>query len=69
MDLIPKQVKGTVRELLQKVNPNFMDIAEQLQLSYFLDTDITQVSGGELQRVAIAATALKQANFYLSYTC
>jgi len=30
-----------------------------------LDRDVTQVSGGELQRVAIAATALRKANLYI----
>lgn len=64
---IPKTVKGTVRELLQKVDErNALDeAAEQLQLQGVLDRKIDVLSGGELQRVAIAAAALKKANVYM----
>jgi len=67
VDLIPKSFKGTVRELLAKVDEaNRMDeIAGELDLTLILDNEIKNVSGGELQRVAIAATVLKKANFYV----
>lgn len=67
VDLIPKQFHGKVRELLQKIDQdqNLPAVAEKLQLANFLDTDISSISGGELQRVAIAAAALKKANLYL----
>ncbi len=67
VDLIPKQFSGTVRELLQRTGTNgaLPAIVKQLQLAPFLDTSIAAVSGGELQRVAIAAAALKNANLYL----
>jgi ATP-binding cassette, sub-family E, member 1 len=67
VDLIPKQFNGTVKELLEKVdNENKLkEIIEKLNLEPFLNTDIKQISGGELQRVAIAATVLKKANLYL----
>ena len=67
VDLIPKQFTGTVRELLQKVDVkgNLAEITKQLQLTPFLDTQISAISGGELQRVAIAATVLKPAALYL----
>lgn len=67
VDLIPKQFSGTVRELLQKVDKdnNLQKISEQLQLTNFLDNPITTISGGELQRAAIAAASLKSANLYL----
>ncbi len=66
VDLIPKQFQGTVRELLARVDEkNEMNaIVKQLQLEKFLDTNISKISGGELQRVAIAATVLKKANVY-----
>ncbi|MFH1174650.1 MAG: ribosome biogenesis/translation initiation ATPase RLI [archaeon] len=66
VDLIPSQFTGTVRELLKKVDEkNGMDaITQELGLTPFLDTDIKNISGGELQRVAIAATVLKKANVY-----
>lgn len=67
VDLIPKQFSGTVKELLQKVaqENKFMEIVQQLQLADFIDTPIANISGGELQRVAIAATVLKKANLFL----
>lgn len=67
VDLIPKQFKGKVRELLKKIDKeNRLDeVAERLQLINFLNTDISKISGGELQKVAIAAAALKSADIYL----
>jgi len=65
VDQIPKQFDGTVRELLTKVSEDFGNVVEELDLTNFLDTDIKNVSGGELQRVAIAATVLKDANLYI----
>ncbi len=67
VDLIPKQYAGTVRELLTKVDQKnqLAAVVQQLQLSYFLDNPISAISGGELQRVAIAAAALKDATLYL----
>ena len=40
-------------------------IANELQLNEILNNDISEISGGELQRVAIAATVLKDANLYI----
>ncbi|MBI4983619.1 ribosome biogenesis/translation initiation ATPase RLI [Candidatus Woesearchaeota archaeon] len=67
VDLIPKQFQGTVRELLQKVGKEqcLKEVVEQLQLIDFMDTPIAHVSGGELQKVAIAATVLRGANLFL----
>jgi len=67
IDLIPKSAKGKVRTLLQKVDEKNMlgKIADELSLNEILDNDITAISGGELQRVAIAATVLKKANLYI----
>ncbi len=67
VDLIPKNASGNVRQLLDKVDEkgNMLEIAEKLSLTNVLDNDITKISGGELQRVAIAATVLKKANLYI----
>lgn len=66
VDLIPKQFQGTVRELLTKINADDLGkIAKDLNLLNFLDTDISKISGGELQRVAIAAAVLKGGNLLL----
>ncbi len=66
VDLIPKQFQGSVRELLHKVDAagKLSMVAEALHLTSFLDNSITTISGGELQRVALAAASLKKANVY-----
>ena len=66
VEMIPKSYSGSVRDLLTKVDEkNAMEeISDILSLSHILDRDIKQVSGGELQRVAIAACVLKKANVY-----
>jgi ATP-binding cassette subfamily E protein 1 len=67
IDFIPKQFSGTVRELLKKADQRgiFDRMVEALDLKKFLDSDIKIISGGELQRVAIAATVMKEANLYV----
>jgi ATP-binding cassette, sub-family E, member 1 len=67
VDMIPKSFNGKVSELLRKVDEKqgFDDVVLRLNLKNILDRDLSQLSGGELQRVAIAATFLKKANFYL----
>lgn len=64
VEAIPKNYKGTVKQLLTKISPGFHSIVEELSLIKLLDTPINKVSGGELQRIAIAATILKKANTY-----
>ncbi|MBC8500640.1 MAG: ribosome biogenesis/translation initiation ATPase RLI [Nanoarchaeota archaeon] len=66
VDLIPKQFSGTVKELLEKTDEKkaIDEIAEKLELTKIIDRKIGDISGGELQRVAIAATVLKKANVY-----
>ncbi len=67
VDLIPKTQKGKVKTLLKKVDEKkeLDKIAKQLEIENILDHNIKDISGGELQRVAIAATVLKKANFYV----
>lgn len=67
VDMIPKQFSGKVKELLEKVNETdrLDEISEQFELNKILDRNISNISGGELQRVAIAATFLKKANVYI----
>ncbi|MGV8169566.1 MAG: ribosome biogenesis/translation initiation ATPase RLI [Candidatus Nanoarchaeia archaeon] len=67
VDLIPKQFSGTVKELLEKSDQKkqLKEIAKILDLELILENKISEISGGELQRVAIAATVLKKANLYL----
>ncbi len=67
VDLLPKQYKGTVKELLKKVDERnkLNEIAEKFELTKIMDRDIKNISGGELQRLAVAATFLRDANLYI----
>jgi ATP-binding cassette, sub-family E, member 1 len=67
VDRIPKAVSGKVNDLLEKVNErNRMDkLAETLELRKIWDRPLDVLSGGELQRVAIAATLSREAEVYL----
>ena len=66
VDDIPKQYKGKVKDLLKKVDEKkqLKEMAEALELTMLLDHEIGTLSGGELQRVAIAAASLKKAEVY-----
>ncbi|MDI9645209.1 MAG: ribosome biogenesis/translation initiation ATPase RLI [Archaeoglobales archaeon] len=63
---IPKVYSGKVVELLRKVDERkiFDEIVNKLNLKASLDRKIDELSGGELQRLAIAACILKDADFY-----
>jgi ATP-binding cassette subfamily E protein 1 len=65
--IIPKYVKGKVADLLSKGDEikKLDQIVEKLNLKEILDRDISVLSGGELQRVAIAAAYLKDGDVYL----
>ena len=64
---IPKYVQGTVNDLLSKYGePEEIEtILRELFLSNIADRDISVLSGGELQRVAIAAALLRKGDCYL----
>jgi len=66
VDQIPRQYKGLVYDLLKKVDEKGIleEIIDLLELRAILDSNIGELSGGELQRVAIAATVMKDANVY-----
>ncbi len=67
IELIPKTTKGKVSSLLKKIDEKkiFDRIIDELELAEILDNKIDEISGGELQRVAIAATVMKNANLYI----
>jgi ATP-binding cassette subfamily E protein 1 len=67
VDRIPKAVSGKVGELLEKVNErNILDkLAVDLELTTVWDRDLQVLSGGELQRVAVAAALTREADVYL----
>ena len=67
VDKIPKAVSGKVGELLEKVNERKLqdELAEALELKKIWDRPLEVLSGGELQRVAVAATLSREADVYL----
>ena len=68
VETVPKQFKGQVITLLEKVTEDKNKIKETtkaLEIDNLLERDISQLSGGELQRVVIAATVLKDATLLL----
>jgi ATP-binding cassette subfamily E protein 1 len=67
VDKIPKAVSGKVGELLDKVDERKLldKLAEQLELKQVWDRPLEVLSGGELQRVAVAAALCREADVYL----
>jgi len=67
VDKIPKVVSGNVGELLEKVDERgkLNNIAEQLELKQLWNRSLEVLSGGELQRVTVAAAICREANIYL----
>ncbi|MCK5398074.1 MAG: ATP-binding cassette domain-containing protein, partial [Thermoplasmata archaeon] len=66
VDMLPRVHAGKVRELLEKVDDNnkLDEIALELDMVSTIDRELAELSGGELQRVAIAASILKEADIY-----
>ncbi|MFX0188070.1 MAG: ribosome biogenesis/translation initiation ATPase RLI [Candidatus Hodarchaeota archaeon] len=64
---IPDFISGKVYDLLKKndTTDKLDDISEKLNLTEILNRKISVLSGGELQRVAIAAAYLKDGDVYL----
>ncbi|MEM2673409.1 MAG: ribosome biogenesis/translation initiation ATPase RLI, partial [Candidatus Bathyarchaeia archaeon] len=67
VDKIPRIVRGKVGEVLEHVNERgrLNEISERLQLKVVWDRTLDVLSGGELQRVAIAAAVCREADVYL----
>ncbi|EPY39338.1 ATP-binding protein cassette, sub-family E, member 1 [Angomonas deanei] len=67
VDKIPKTTKGTVGDLLAKNDEcNRKDtLMEVMDLKNVADRQLEQLSGGELQRFAIAALCIRQAAVYM----
>ena len=66
VDRLPKKIKGTVRELLSRVDERkmFEEMTKELAIDHLLDRTVQQLSGGELQRMAICATLLRDVDVY-----
>jgi ATP-binding cassette subfamily E protein 1 len=66
IDFIPNVFSGTVQNLLKTTDERdkLAEILPVLKLDTILDHDISTLSGGELQRVAIAACLARDADLY-----
>ncbi len=64
---IPKAYEGTVNELLKSTDElgEISKLINQLELHSILDREVGVLSGGELQRVAIAAVMARDTDVYL----
>jgi ATP-binding cassette subfamily E protein 1 len=67
VDKIPRVVSGTVGQLLEKVDERgkLETLAGELELKQLWERPLEVLSGGELQRVAVAAAMSRDADVYL----
>ncbi|MFW6025250.1 MAG: ribosome biogenesis/translation initiation ATPase RLI [Candidatus Woesearchaeota archaeon] len=68
VEKIPKMSKGKAIDLLENISDDekkIEEVLDELGLEEVIDRDINVLSGGELQKVAIAATFLKDSDIYL----
>lgn len=66
VDMIPKKFKGSVSQLLSKTDERgiLKELIAKLDISDIIEHKIEELSGGELQRVALAACVARDADFY-----
>ncbi|HQC13032.1 MAG TPA: ribosome biogenesis/translation initiation ATPase RLI, partial [Methanoregulaceae archaeon] len=66
IDYIPRVFSGTPGDLLKKTDERgcLPGLVSAMKLEPVLDHDITTLSGGELQRVALVACIAREADFY-----
>jgi ATP-binding cassette subfamily E protein 1 len=67
VDKLSSVIKGKIGHLLKQVDERgkLSELIADLELNHILQRDATVLSGGELQRVAIAAAICRQADVYV----
>jgi len=67
LDHIQKSVEGKVGDLLNKKDERQVKdtLCDILELKHVMDRNVSDLSGGELQRFAIAARAMENADIYM----
>lgn len=67
VDQIPKAVKGSVQQLLDKKDDlgNQAYVCKQLDLLHVRDRNVEDLSGGELQRFACAMVCIQKADIFM----
>src|ERR687885_385863 len=63
---IPKTFKGTAKELIKKFDERKVadKLVNDLDLKIALDRNVTELSGGEIQRLAVAVASARDADYY-----
>ena len=66
VDKLPKRISGTVADLLGKVAARGLleETTRSLGIAHLMQRTVQQLSGGELQRMALAATILRDVDVY-----
>jgi len=66
VDKLPQSVNGVVRDLLGRIQERMTleEAAKLFDLEEVLDRELSKLSGGELQRLAMAATIMRDADIY-----
>ena len=67
IDRIPKVAKGSVHEILSKYDneEKMLELKEKLAMTNFWDRDVTKLSGGEVQKLAIAIALMRDVDNYM----
>ncbi|KAE8790295.1 ABC transporter E family member 2-like [Hordeum vulgare] len=67
VDHIPKAVQGNVGQVLEQKDERDMkaELCVDLELNQVIDRNVGELSGGELQRFAIAVVAVQSAEIYM----
>ncbi|MEM2203802.1 MAG: ribosome biogenesis/translation initiation ATPase RLI [Sulfolobales archaeon] len=67
IEVIPKRIKGAVVQILSKIDERGMlkEVIDYLGMSSMLSKDVRELSGGELQKLAVAAALLRDGGVYL----
>lgn len=67
VDHIPKAVQGNVGQVLDQKDEREMkaELCHDLELNQVIDRNVGDLSGGELQRFAIAVVAIQNAEIYM----
>ena len=67
IDKIPEVVKGRIKDILGRIDErgSLNEAVEILGLKEIMDRDIKELSGGELQRLALAAAYVREADVYI----
>jgi ATP-binding cassette, sub-family E, member 1 len=66
IEMIPKVFSGKVGELINRIDERNVgeELIKELGIEHLKERKLDELSGGELQKVAIIATAVKKADFY-----